>query len=410
MIKVVHISTSKHGGAGLAAYRIHDALNKSGKVESFFIQREKGECDSEKKIFYAPIYKPYSSNIFYRIYRKIKPYESPENNPIRNYVKNFSSNFEIVTYPDSSYRIENHPIVKEADIIHLHWVGEFLNYRTFFEKINKPIVWTLHDMNPFQGIFHYKNDEITNKKDLGKIDSKFFKKKIKAISKNNNLNIITLATWMFNLSKNSKALNKFNHIIIPNLIDFDEYPLLDKQVEKSKLHLQENLKTLMFIAQDIKNPRKGFDILIEALNLIDVRLNIITVGGCKIELKSNFNHLHFNEIKSTAKLNSLYTVSDIVALTSREDNLPNVMLESFANGTPVISFAIGGMRDWIKDGETGILVTPFSSDELAKKITSFIEADYNKFDRQLIYNYAKENFSIENNLDKFITLYEDLTN
>ena len=45
----------------------------------------------------------------------------------------------------------------DADIYHLHWVAGFLDYRTFFGKFprDKPLVWTLHDMNQFTGGCHY---------------------------------------------------------------------------------------------------------------------------------------------------------------------------------------------------------------------------------------------------------------
>ena len=64
MIKVVHISTSKNGGAGIAAYRIHEALNKTNQVESYFIQQNKNARNKDEKIDSAPFYKP---SIIFRI-------------------------------------------------------------------------------------------------------------------------------------------------------------------------------------------------------------------------------------------------------------------------------------------------------------------------------------------------------
>lgn len=405
MIKVVHISTSKHGGAGIAAYRLHEALNKSGEVESYFIHKDFNKNNSPEKTAGVPFYTP---SIFFRILRKLKLTDFPENNKLRKYVQKFSSKFEIATYPESLYRIEEHPLVKEADIVHLHWVANFLNYPTFFKKIQKPIIWTLHDMNPFQGLFHYKNDEMNLEKELGNIDNKILKKKVKSIRKNRNINIITLCNWMHDCSINSKAFRNFRHTIIPNLIDFENYPLLNREQEKRKHNLDNGLKTLMFIAQDINNKRKGFDLLLKALNLITQKANIITVGGDKISLNSNFNHLHFKKIEHIPDLNSLYSASDLVLLTSREDNLPNVMLESFANGTPVISFKVGGMKDWIKENETGYLIQPFSTEKLSEKITYFLD-NKNNFDSNKIYEYAKENFSIEKKLPDYIYLYKQVS-
>ena len=213
---------------------------------------------------------------------------------------------------------------------------------------------------------------------------------------------------MHDCSINSKAFRNFRHTIIPNLIDFENYPLLNREQEKRKHNLDNGLKTLMFIAQDINNKRKGFDLLLKALNLITQKANIITVGGDKISLNSNFNHLHFKKIEHIPDLNSLYSASDLVLLTSREDNLPNVMLESFANGTPVISFKVGGMKDWIKENETGYLIQPFSTEKLSEKITYFLD-NKNNFDSNKIYEYAKENFSIEKKLPDYIYLYKQVS-
>ena len=40
----------------------------------------------------------------------------------------------------------------DADIIHLHWVqGEMLSIKEI-SNINKPLIWTFHDMWPFVGV------------------------------------------------------------------------------------------------------------------------------------------------------------------------------------------------------------------------------------------------------------------
>ena len=45
----------------------------------------------------------------------------------------------------------------DANVYHLHWVAGFLDYSTFFGAFprDKPLVWTLHDMNQFTGGCHY---------------------------------------------------------------------------------------------------------------------------------------------------------------------------------------------------------------------------------------------------------------
>ncbi len=403
-MKVVHISTSKHGGAGIAAFRIHEALNKFGEIDSYFLQRTDND-DIVNKTYQikAEIKK---ENFLSKIKRRLNLTNDLEYRNKRNEI-NKSRNFEIATFPESSFRIEDHPLIKDADIIHLHWVADFLNYPTFFKRIKKPIVWTLHDMNPFQGLFHYKNDEINNEETLGDFDKKILKEKIKSIHKNKKINIITLCNWMHEESSKSEAFKKYTHSIIPNFIDFDKYPLLNRKEQKTKLNIDNGLKTLMFIAQDINNHRKGFDLLLTSLKNITEKVNIITIGGEKTPLNSNFNHVHIKKIDKISELNAYYAASDLVLLTSREDNLPNVMLEAMANGTPVASFKIGGMKDWIIDNKTGILVDPFDADQFRKELEKFINGQVN-FNHEEIYNYAKKNFDVNTNIEKIINLYKKI--
>ena len=57
--------------------------------------------------------------------------------------------------------LSGHPLVKDADIIHLHWINQgFLSLKDIEElvKLNKPIVWTMHDMWPCTGICHHARD------------------------------------------------------------------------------------------------------------------------------------------------------------------------------------------------------------------------------------------------------------
>ena len=42
-------------------------------------------------------------------------------------------------------------------------------------------------------------------------------------------------------------------------------------------------------------------------------------------------------------------------MPSLEDNLPNVVIESLACGTPVAAFAVGGISEMITEGQNGCL-------------------------------------------------------
>jgi hypothetical protein len=44
-----------------------------------------------------------------------------------------------------------------CDVVNLHWIAHLVDYQAFFGAVpqHTPVVWTLHDMNPFTGGCHY---------------------------------------------------------------------------------------------------------------------------------------------------------------------------------------------------------------------------------------------------------------
>ncbi len=69
----------------------------------------------------------------------------------------------------------------------------------------------------------------------------------------------------------------------------------------------------------------------------------------------------------------LMSAADLVAVPSFEEGQGIVALEAMAAGKPVVAARVGGLVESIIDGETGILVTPDSADELAKALISLLK-------------------------------------
>ena len=46
----------------------------------------------------------------------------------------------------------------DFDLIHLHWIGNEMISIKEISHINKPIVWTMHDMWPFCGGEHFTSN------------------------------------------------------------------------------------------------------------------------------------------------------------------------------------------------------------------------------------------------------------
>ncbi|WP_165043400.1 glycosyltransferase [Dysgonomonas sp. ZJ709] len=404
-MKVVHVSASATGGAGLAAYRLHLAMEDIDEVDSYFVQKADTSNEQAANNTYTV---PERHSIPYRILRKLRLTPEYVN---QKRIPKFSNNYqyEIATFPTTSYRIEDFPLIKDADIIHLHWVADFLNYPTFFKKVKQPIVWTLHDKNPFHGLFHTETDEAANKSAYGNLDAQILKSKEEYIHQNNNIHIVTPSDWLKKKSENSQIFKQYPHYLIPNSIDLSKCNI-NRNEAKKELNVNNGLKTLFFIAHSIDIPRRGFFLLRDAIEKLGyTNFNLITLGGDRIDINSNINHIHYTTTHNETLINTIYSASDLMVLPTMEDNLPNVMLESFANGTPVLSFSNGGMAEHIKTGENGILIDNISVESLTAGLKDFLDNKYT-FDEQLIRDYAKDHFSPKLQTDRYINLYKNILN
>lgn len=65
-------------------------------------------------------------------------------------------------------------------------------------------------------------------------------------------------------------------------------------------------------------------------------------------------------------LNMPYAAAGVLVAPSKQDNLPNALVESLASGKLCVVFAFGGMRDLVEHGRKGgSLARPFNTDDLA---------------------------------------------
>jgi len=111
---------------------------------------------------------------------------------------------------------------------------------------------------------------------------------------------------------------------------------------------------------------KGLDVLIEALARLpgEVTLAIAGEGSCRAALDAQvaaaqmqsrvtlLGHLPEDEV------DRLLRDARIFVLPSRTEGLPIAIIEAFAHGLPVVASRTGGVGDWVRDGENGLLVAP----------------------------------------------------
>lgn len=362
---ILHICNSDSGGAGIAALRLHKALLSVG-IKSRMLCLAKTSDEEYVEQFSSTLKNRILAKILYRL--RIRNY--------KKFARHNHSNYEITTYPRSIYNVLSHPWVKDADIINLHWLGNFIDYPTFFSRINKPIVWTLHDMNPFLGISHYMGDFLSNKQNT-KFEQNTLNLKLKAYRKAD-IHIVSLCNWMAQYVQKSNIFANRDQHIIPNSINTNIFKYRDSVLSKKILGIKTDNPILLFCSQSLTNKRKGFDLLLDALDFLSTEYTIVTIGSQNTAINPNIHHIPYGTVKDEFLLALLYSAADRFILSSREDNLPNTMVEALCCGTPVISFSNGGMRDYIQQGINGLIASNQDAKSLAEAIKQSFTIKYNR--------------------------------
>ncbi|NMH86352.1 glycosyltransferase [Flavivirga algicola] len=410
-MKVVQISTSSRGGAGIAALRLHHALRQVG-VESAFVSKNytigfDGVAHNDAFFEYK------RPSLFKRFLLKIKRSFYPSigqriNKEIES--KKHLLKYEMLSVPYTEFELHKHPILQQADVINFHWVGGVLSYNTFFKNNKTPIVFTLHDMNPFKGLFHYQQDEIRNRKHIKVLDNSLLILKKNAISIIKKGALITPSKWLLDEAKTSNFYNHFHALkCIPNAIDFNVFKIQNKvQIRKEK-GISENEFVLLFVADKDASLRKGVDLLVEGLELLkNIKCTLLVLGSGVVKADNiNLKIVPLGFVGEVDELASYYAAADVFILPSIEDNLPNVMLESFACGTPVISFKTGGMDEHVINNITGVKIEDITGESLVKAIQQFYE-NINDFKPEIIREYAIKHFSYNKQAEAYKEVYKEL--
>ncbi len=393
-MKILHLITHQGGGAGIACLRLHHALREA-KVDSSVLSLF-GEENKSENIFSLEA-NPFEID-FHAILKKEKRNRYRKAWKIR--LKGKPK--ELFSFPDSPWEIEAHPLVKEADIIHLHWIAGMIDVERFFAAINKPVVWTLHDAWPFTGGFHYQS--YFNAQPFASISDKLKELKRKSYA-GKNITVIAPSRYLANLCRSSEVFLTQAHLAIPNSVPSSiYYPRKNRDELRTRLGIKENEQAWFFASDELDYFRKGADLLLAGFASFkneNVKLFIAGKPG-KQKLPKDSRIQFTGPIADENQFAELLNACDALIHTSREDNFPNVILESLFCGTPVVAIDKGGVSEMIRDGVNGILTSEEKLGEGFEKISA------TNFDREKIATESKAIFSAEVQSARFILLYNQL--
>ncbi len=389
-MKVVHLNTNAYGGAATACFRLHHALLEAG-ADSRVLTLKKGSS-SDPRIDSWEAYQPRRFRLkdtWNRLYNKLPTMGKP---PF------------FFSGPNSIFRVEEHPWVQDADIIHLHWVAKFIDYRRFF-KVDGRYVWTLHDLQPFSGGYHY----------TGGLDMHAYRRlirrneaiKIKALH-GKQLQPVAPSSWLAELAKASPVFSDFGCAHIPNCIDMRIFKPAEQHRLRRTLGWPVDKKVLLFLAENLDEPRKGFPILVQALREMNLdETLLVAVGKSPVGLEG-LPVIHIPFTTDEQKLAAVYAAADYYITPSLEDNLPNTVMEALACGTPVIAFHTGGIPEMVQHGFNGFLCAHANASSLKSQLEAALGNEHLALMSQQAEDSVRERYRFPIIANAYMRLYQHM--
>jgi glycosyltransferase involved in cell wall biosynthesis len=141
---------------------------------------------------------------------------------------------------------------------------------------------------------------------------------------------------------------------------------------------------LLFVGR--VNPVKGLQYLLDACALLGETKYSLTIIGDTMAVPQYFSkikkqieslglggHVEFTgRIDSAPALLQRYREADVLVLPSLWETSPSVLVEAMCAGLPIVSTAVGGTPEYVKDGVNGILVPSRSPKAIAKALGKII--------------------------------------
>jgi len=381
---ILNLSTVINGGAGSNALGNHKFLLNNG-YDSYLVIKERNNLDHENVIQYP--YKRFEK-LFSKFKRILLRYLLNKSKFDEKYF--FYNKFELFNCYSAKTILKMLP--RKPDIIIVYWVSGFVNSKLIYDlanKTNATIYIFLVDNAPLTGGCHYPWDcegyknkcqfcpAISNCiiKNLAKSNIKY-KQKYKI----NNAKIITGSTSDFLMVKESALFSSNSCFNLIDYIDDQIYkPAFSKMSIKKYFNIDDKKKIVFFGATFLNERRKGMSELLQALDLIKSRSNILLLIAGSADIgEISLDHKRVGFLSETDLIRA-YQAADLFVCPSLEDSGPMMINQSIMCGTPVVAFNMGVSMDLVLTGETGYRAKYADVEDLAKGIDYILSLNQDEY-------------------------------
>ncbi|MBC2601080.1 glycosyltransferase [Puniceicoccus vermicola] len=414
-MRILHVANQDVGGAARAMLRLHEGLLSQGEDSHVLVAKKKMALPKVEE------WKG-SMNPVSRVQRRSRRWWLDCCAQMRE--RNQPVGFELFT--DDRTRFGDHIVddLNEFDLVNFHWISQFVDHAKVFPRLKVPVVWTLHDQNPFTGGCHYDfgcerwRQGCGSCPQLGSDSERDFSAKAWLRKKEvyqrvgEGMHIVTPSEWLGKLAQESPLLGSHPVRVIPYGVPTDIFHPGGRSGLRSAFKIGDMDRVILFVSDNLNNRRKGFQVLRDALRALRPRTGsrvvVLSVGvGSENDL-GEFEHHHLGTLRKEELVSAAFSAADIFVAPALQDNLPNTLLESLACGTPIVGSRSGGIPDAVRPGKTGWLFDSGSShslhDVLAEALSSEELLDMRKECREM----ALQRYSLEVQARKYISLYNEI--
>ena len=376
------LNTFAAGGAGIAAERLADALRQHGHYAQSYNIFNASPSSNRMRLRTRPeIPGPNDLHAIQTYWHQIAVDPLIEHEQCKSR-ELFSLSFAI------SELAHMKELFSHFRLIHMHWVTGLFDYANVSAFVgNTPIIWTLHDMNPFTGGCHYSEgcEEYKNEcrncpllREGSDVAHREWRIKKEALDKIPNLQVISPSPWLAKCAEESSLLGNRSVHYIPNVIPTDRFVPTNKVVARIKLGLPLDKKLLLFGAENVENRRKGGDLLQKTVDELVARgrhkgVEVILFGKSALQMSVKAHNM--GHVSDEIDLALIYSAADAFVFPSREDNAPLSVGESLLCGTPVVAFPVGNVPEILAHGKTGYIAEYLNTGAMCRGIEWVLDAN-----------------------------------
>lgn len=166
--------------------------------------------------------------------------------------------------------------------------------------------------------------------------------------------------------------------VIPNGVDIEHFskPITTERRKELRASFGFAVDDIVLVTASRLSLKNAVDDVARAMPMLSTRCKFLIVGVGEDEpmIRELVDQLGIKDrvvfagYRSHQELSELLRASDIFIRPSLSEGLGNAFLEAMAAGIPIIGTPVGGIPDFLIDGETGIFCQPRNPDSIVQAV------------------------------------------